>query len=248
MLGRGLAATARRHRVAAASFTAAWQQFPGNAWHVRGADLTGMPTNAAGVLFAATYRPLAADMGVQKYLIHTTPSTNRLVTVQKAANDRLLIATRNTSNVEAWSSNPATLLTVNTRYLILWAVNPASGYKLRVINLGTGAVDITADASVTGTLGGPSTDWFLCSNTAVGSSIIAGQVERLQLWTSYADAGSATVQGYFHDAGTLKDPAVAVAALGTPIVSIVGANLQTGTNTGSGGNFTKSGAGSITAA
>jgi len=233
----------------AASFTAAWQQFDGSAWLEKNSDMTGMPTNSAGYIAAITYQPSAGDAGAIRELLIALSTTNYLINVAKGATEGIAFKAENTSDTALWNIGAgAGTLAPGSKYLILCSLAPAGvGAKAIVIRLDTGAVHITGTDTDTGTLGGPSsTGWIIGAASGTGTRATSGQLERVMFWpNTYADAGNATVQGYFHASGVLKDPAVAVAALGTPHIQIVGASLQTGANAGSGGAFAKDGAGSI---
>lgn len=66
----------------------------------------------------------------------------------------------------------------------------------------------------------------------------AGSYERFILWdNARVDITDAEVFQLFVDGGTLVDPAVAVASVGTSLISFYGARLNSGSNAGSGGDW-----------
>lgn len=236
----------------AASFTPAWQQFS-TAWLEKNSDLTGMPTNSAGFIFAMTYSPSAGDIGQQRDLFMALSGTNRLLSLSKSTLNGVDSRIETSSDVQTWVlASSTTAMVSGGKYLILVSCAPSgAGAKARVIRLDTGGnVTLSPNDTDTGTLGGPSAlGWAIGAGSGSGLNNTSGQIERIMFWANtYADANDSTVQGYFHEAGVLKDPAVAVAAIGTPHVNIYGNALQVGTNAGSGGNFVKDGAGTITPA
>lgn len=229
-------------------FAPAWQTFPGNAWLERADPLDGMPNSLAGMLAAVTVRigAGATDKGLFKsgYSLAGWHIDMRL-----NSSHQLLVDSGSSSAGHIWN-HVTTALPTGVDLLILFGVDPAGvGSKLVVTRLDTGlAIHSSPDASA-GTLGGFEAEgWLIGASDQAGINVHTGRMERVMLWQAYSDPTSATVRGYFHSAGALKDPSVASAALGTPIVSIVGSALQTGANAGTGGAFTKDGAGSIVAA
>lgn len=237
-------AALRRMGAGAVPFTPAWQQFSGTAWLGRTSDLTGMPANATGFTVAMTISPSATDLSNNRAWFNPTSGTT-LFRISTKSNGAIEALADNSSGTLIWSlTTAASAVAVGGRYLVLFSLQSGAG-RLTVINLATGAVVGSASSTSTGTLAGASASWVIGALTLAATYAITGQMERAQLWLTYNDASNATVQGYFHDAGALKDPAVAAAALGSPIVSIVGNALQTGANAGSGGDFVKDGAGTI---
>lgn len=236
------------------AFVPEWQQFDGAAWLLKSDDLTGIPTNSTGFISAATYSPSAADIasGANRNFLLPVATVNRLLNIGKGGSNGLLATAENTADAALWNCNGGVGLFVSGgHYLTLFSVDPTTaGGKGRVIDLATGSVIISVDDVDTGTLGGPSaTGWVIAAGGAAGANAMNGQMERVMLWANtYADAGDSAVQALFHVDGALQNPTIAIASIGTPHISIAGSSLQTGTNAGSGGNFTKTGAGSISPA
>lgn len=229
-------------------FTPGWQNFPGTAWLERMGDLTGMPTSPSGLFVAQTFKR-TSTAATYKGLIRSSYSTaSRVAWLYLNDIHQLVAQSADSSGSYIWSMTSAALA-VNTPYLALLGIDPGGvGARLVVINLDTGAVTASLSDTSTGTLAGmASGGWLIGTDDHAGINNFTGHMDRSMVWTSYADPTSGTVQGHFHASGALKDPAVAVTALGTPILSITGTALQTGTNAGTGGNLVKDGAGSITA-
>ena len=104
----------------AASFTPAWQQFSGTAWLERNSDVTGAPTNSAGVTVAFTYQPSAGNIGVQVSLLTTLPATNRLFEIVKLSTNNIRARTENSSDAQTYSITASgTAMVAGTKYLVL---------------------------------------------------------------------------------------------------------------------------------
>lgn len=232
----------------AASFTPAWQQFPGNANLYRSTNFAGSSTTISGLTIAMTLRLSATDVSNSTGFLHSVSDPAMARINKGGASNRFFFA----SGIDGGGSGSNSSLdsvtdTVASVDFLILAGRQAGTRKIVVVRLDTGAVFASQSDTQAGPLPGISNSgWIIGGGDTAGSGAMTSRMERVQLWTSYADVANATVQGYFHAAGALKDPAVAIAALGTPVVSVAGTNLQSGTNAGSGGNLTKTGAGTIT--
>jgi hypothetical protein len=230
------------------AFVPAWQQFDGSAW-LETTGLTGAPTSPTSYLLAFTYSPGSADMGVMKDPISHAVSTF-VLNFNKSSGNRPQINGENSANSQVWQITPVPTMAQDAKYLILASLDAATnGQDLYVINLADGTTHSSGSDTTTDTMPSAAGLWVIGANTGSGTRAIAGQMERVMLWLNdYADVSDSAVRAIFHTSGVLADPADIITAIGsTPIISIVGNNLQNGTNAGSGGNFTKDGAGSITA-
>jgi hypothetical protein len=188
-------------------------------------------------------------MGVRKE-VFAQDVVGSLLNASKTNIDRFQLANSNSGGTSQWFLFPGPTLVQDKRYLILASLDTVTnGADIAIIDLADGTLVASAADTDTASAASAAGAWVIGAAEVTGVRAIAGQMERVMFWLDdYADVSDSAVRAIFHTGGVLADPADIVTAIGsTPIVSVVGNDLQTGVNTGSGGNFTKDGAGTITA-
>jgi hypothetical protein len=182
-------------------------------------------------------------MGVAKDMLARAGSTNNFLSVSKGTNNRIDYKVEDNTDTLVYRLQFATANFVQgTKYLILLSVDSATvGAKGVIINVDTGAIHETiSDTSPIGvTMATTSADWTIGAASGTGVRAVNGQMERAMVWFGVApDITNTAVQEYFYKNGGLRNPVDVVASIGaTPIINVVGADMSTGTNRGTGGNF-----------
>lgn len=226
----------------AAGFSAVWADFSGTGYLSRTAGIGGS-TGVTQMLQAFTFR--APDFTSGNYIMGNSGSID--VPWQNSTGvGFILVDVKNESNVRTFYVG-SNALSVDTDYLALASYNGTTGVgKMAVIDIATGT---TYTPTPVMQLSGATMDFSL-SNWVIGAQSLAGafkflgRLERVQQWLGVSpDVTTSGVQDLFYDSGTnaLLSPSVAIGTYGTPPVSLVGAGLTTGTNGGSGGDFTVTG-------
>jgi hypothetical protein len=201
--------------------------------------LTGAQASTKAMLAAYTIKQSADQLAssLNNGIVYSLPSasdidwdTTSTPTVswkQKSAVDNATIVNKNFPTMSA-----------DVEYLCLMSfTSDAGGYigRARLIRISDGAV-IGTITDATGA--DNSVRWSTPTTIELFNN--AASYERFMLWdNATADAGDSAVQQLFvKSGGGLEDPAVAIASIGTPLISLVSGALLTGVNAGSGGDFT----------
>ena len=234
------------------SFSPTWMQFPGNAWVERNSDLTGAPATTQTVLAQMVYSPDASVIGTQEDIISSIGSTNKLLSVYKNSNDNIVLLVEDNTNTRVYTATATGDMVADGEYSILISMDGVTnGLDVTIIDLADGTVFGTvANTTASLTFDGTHLGWVIGAANGNGTRAIASRLERVMVWMNAApDVSTAPVQAYFVDGSDLRSPADVVTSVGaTPIINISGADIATGTNAGSGGNFVTDGAGTITEA
>ncbi len=228
--------------IESATFSAVWADFSGTGYLSRTGGIGGS-TGVTQMLQAFTFR--APDFTSGNYIMGNSGSID--VPWQNSTGvGFILVDVKNESNVRTFYAG-SNALSVDTDYLALASYNGTTGVgKMAVIDIATGT---TYTPTPVTQLSGATMDFSL-SNWVIGAQSLAGafkflgRLERVQQWLGVSpDVTTSGVQDLFYDSGTnaLLSPSVAIGTYGTPPVSLVGAGLTTGTNGGSGGDFTVTG-------
>jgi len=230
-----------------------WAQFSTNAWLQRSGNLDGAPATTQSVLAQVTYSPDAAAIGEIEDLLNCFASTNSIIRLYKGANDQVSVIMKDNTNTTAYIGIASGALVAGGEYSIILSVDcESNGLNLTIIDLADGSVFGTLENTNTGfTFDGTSASlWLIGAGNGSGIRETLSRLERVMLWMNAApDVSTTPVQRYFtEETGALRGTADVVTSVGAaPIINISGAELITGANAGSGGDFAKAGAGTITA-
>lgn len=208
--------------------------FPGSAWLERDGALTGASDGKEMTLYIC-YEP--GEDSENHRLLNTSP--NYYIYSSRTNTNKIDVGV---NGVVSMLDPSATATVANGRRNILASIDTANGYAILTVD-GVTVVDKspTADALIPFS---SITDMSIMALVGGANSTI-GEISAFYLSDVHVDVESGSVQDTFFDSVT-GDPVLSGVA--TPLAQFSGAasGWTAGTNEGSGGNYVKKGAGSIT--
>lgn len=227
----------------AAAFSPVWTAFDGIKYLRHSGAIAGAQATTQSFLLAVTHKYAAGTQqnAVNAGVLNLATPSARAVQVDSMGSNRLraILESSDASNTVLFDGYVAAQTEgVDVEFLTLFAgANDGTNFRMQIrsINLATGVVITTADRTVATSNSVSFADFTACDLLKA-----PGTYERIMLWdNATADISAEAVRDLFfdHAAGELVDPAVAAAAIGTPLISLFGARLTSGSNAGSGGDW-----------
>jgi hypothetical protein len=224
-----------------AAYAPLWVPFDGTKYLRKDSAIPGAQAKTQTLLAAVTHKH---SSGVQQNAVNAgilslpSPST-RAQQIDSMGGNRLRMIIKESGGAIGNILDgfvPAQTTSADVEFLTLFAgFNDGANFRLRVksIRLSDGLVIDGADKTTAVTNYASFADFTRCDLLKA-----PGAYERVMLWdNATADIADEAVRDLFfdHAAGELVDPAIAVAAIGTPLINLYGARLTSGSNAGSGG-------------